>query len=128
MGCCIKGGQVNAKTASSFPLFLCDIHLAGMRFTLTTSIVALAVLAAAAPQPAGKGTGVAIPITKRSNLVNPDKSVNFDALNSHVTSVNAYVVCTVTGTSHSFQRLFLVRFIVVSRIMKRTLGRRTLPL
>lgn len=67
-----------------------------MRFTLATSIVALAVVAAAAPQPVSQGVGMSVPITKRSSLVNGDKSVNVDALNSHVASVKAYVVCTIT--------------------------------
>ncbi|KAF8122505.1 Asp-domain-containing protein [Boletus edulis] len=62
-----------------------------MRFTLATSIVALAVLAAAAPQPAGQRIGMAIPITKRSSLVKADKSVNFDALKSHVAAVKAKI-------------------------------------
>jgi len=61
-----------------------------MRFTLATSIVALAVLTAAAPQPAGEKIGVAIPISKRSGLVNGG-SVNTEALNSHVASTQAYV-------------------------------------
>lgn len=68
-----------------------------MRFTLATSIVALAVLAAAVPQPVVKRTGLAVPITKRSKLVNADKSVDFDALNAHVGSVKAYVLRFVTS-------------------------------
>ncbi|KAH0838841.1 Asp-domain-containing protein [Lanmaoa asiatica] len=63
-----------------------------MRFTLATSIVGLAVLATAAPQPIGQRIGTAIPITKRSGLVNADKSVNFDALNSHIASVRAKIL------------------------------------
>ncbi|KAF8452920.1 acid protease [Boletus edulis BED1] len=62
-----------------------------MRLTLATSIVALAVLAAAVPQPAGQRIGIAIPITKRSSLVNADKGVNFDALKSHVAAVKAKI-------------------------------------
>ncbi|KAH0838858.1 acid protease [Lanmaoa asiatica] len=60
-----------------------------MRITLATSIVALAVLAAAAPQPAGQKTGVAVPIAKRSGFVNADKSVDIEALHSHVASITA---------------------------------------
>jgi cathepsin D len=63
-----------------------------MRFTLATSIVALAVLTAAAPQPGVQNLGVAIPITKRSGLTNADKSVNARALKYHVASAKAYVV------------------------------------
>ncbi|KAF8553168.1 acid protease [Imleria badia] len=62
-----------------------------MRFTLATSIVALAILAAAAPRPAGQKIGIAIPITKRSSLVNDDKSINADALKSHVASIKAKI-------------------------------------
>lgn len=68
-----------------------------MHFTLATSIVALAILAAAAPRPAGQRIGTAIPIAKRSRLVNADNSVNIDALKSHVASVKAYVVCVATS-------------------------------
>lgn len=63
-----------------------------MRFTLATSIVALAVLTAAVPKRAGSKNGVAIAITKRSELTNVDKIVNVRALNSHVASMQAYVV------------------------------------
>lgn len=63
-----------------------------MRFTLPTSLVALAVLAAAVPQPVGQMNGVAIPIAKRSGLLNTDKSVSITALRSHVESTKAYVV------------------------------------
>lgn len=61
-----------------------------MRFTLTTSLVALAVLTAAAPQPAGEKIGLAIPISRRSGLLNA-REVNIEALNSHVVSIRAYV-------------------------------------
>lgn len=74
-----------------------------MHFILATSIVALAVLATAAPQPSAQRAGTAIPITKHSRLVNADKSVNIDALKSHVASVEAYVVCAVT--SHSLKHI-----------------------
>ena len=79
-----------------FPSPICDIHFSRMRFTLATSMVALAILTAAAPQPTGQRIGVAIPITKRSGLVNADKTVNIDALKSHVASIKVYVACTVT--------------------------------
>ncbi|KAF8433778.1 acid protease [Boletus edulis BED1] len=62
-----------------------------MRFTLATSIVVLAVLAAAAPQPTGQGIGMAVPIIKRTSLVNADKSVNLDALKSHVAAFKAKI-------------------------------------
>ena len=63
-----------------------------MSFTLATSIVALAVLTAAVPQPVGEGSGIAIPIAKRSGLTNADGVVSTEALNSHVASTQAYVV------------------------------------
>ena len=66
-----------------------------MRFTLATFVVAQIVLAAAARQPPVRRIGTAIPVTKRSRLVNTDQIVNFDALNSHVIAVKAYVLCTV---------------------------------
>lgn len=62
-----------------------------MRFTLATSLVALAVLVAAAPQPVGQKSGLAIPIMKRSGLANADKSVNTSALQSHMEAARAYV-------------------------------------
>ncbi|KAF9225055.1 acid protease [Gyrodon lividus] len=62
-----------------------------MRFTLTTAIVALHFLIAAAPQPAKQG-GTAIPLSKRSSLVNADKSVNSEALKSHVASTRAKIL------------------------------------
>ncbi|KAF8550135.1 acid protease [Imleria badia] len=62
-----------------------------MWFTLATAVVALAVSAAAAPQTIGRRNSRAIPITKRSGLVNADKSVNFDALHSHLASVKAKI-------------------------------------
>ncbi|KAI9459522.1 acid protease [Boletus coccyginus] len=63
-----------------------------MRFTLVTSIVALAVLTAAAPQPARQRIGIPIPITKRSGLLNTGEGVNIGALNSHVASVKAKII------------------------------------
>lgn len=61
--------------------------------TLTTSIVALAGLAAAAPRPAlVQNAGVAIPITKRSRLVHCDHRVDVEALKSHVAFSKAYVI------------------------------------
>ncbi|KAF9223025.1 acid protease [Gyrodon lividus] len=62
-----------------------------MRFTLTTVIVAQPFLIAAAAQPANQG-GTAIPLFKRSSLVNADKSVNSEALKSHVASTTAKII------------------------------------
>ena len=59
-----------------------------MRFTLATTIIALAVLTKASPHPV---EGVAIPISKRSGLTNTDKTVNIEALDFHVASTRAYV-------------------------------------
>ncbi|KAF9224609.1 Asp-domain-containing protein [Gyrodon lividus] len=63
-----------------------------MRFTLATAITALPVFVTAVPQLAKQG-GMAIPLTlsKGSSLVNADKSVNFEALNSHVASTTAKI-------------------------------------
>ena len=63
-----------------------------MRFTLIPSVVALAVLTAAAPRPA-HNIGMAIPITKRSGSTNGDKSVDIEAVKSHAASIKAYVTC-----------------------------------
>ncbi|KAF8553161.1 acid protease [Imleria badia] len=63
-----------------------------MRFTLATSIVTLAVLAAATPQPVGRNVGLTIPITKRSGLTRADKSVDIEALKSHAASTKAKVL------------------------------------
>ncbi|KAH0838835.1 Asp-domain-containing protein [Lanmaoa asiatica] len=79
-----------------------------MRFTVATSIVALAVLTAAAPQPVEQKIGAAIPIAKRSavGFVNADESVDIEALNSHVASVKAKILRGLenfeknTGASH----------------------------
>ncbi|KAF9221231.1 acid protease [Gyrodon lividus] len=62
-----------------------------MRLTLATVITALPFLVAAAPQPAKQRIGTAIPVSKRSGLVNADKSVNIDALKSHVASTQAKI-------------------------------------
>ncbi|KAH0838840.1 acid protease [Lanmaoa asiatica] len=62
-----------------------------MRITLATFIAALAALAAAVPQPVGQ-PGMAIPISKRSGFVNADKSVDVEALNSHVASITAKIL------------------------------------
>ncbi|KAF9221252.1 Asp-domain-containing protein [Gyrodon lividus] len=77
-----------------------------MRFTLATVIAGLPFLVSAAPQPAKQRIGTAIPISKRSGLVNADKSVNFDALKSHVASTKAKILRGLdnfeknTGASH----------------------------
>jgi cathepsin D len=70
-----------------------------MRITLGTSIVILAVLTAAAPQPGGQNMGMAIPIVKRSGLTNTDKSVCTEALKYHAASTKAYVVFFLCFTS-----------------------------
>ncbi|KAF9220171.1 acid protease [Gyrodon lividus] len=76
-----------------------------MRFILTTVIVALPFFVAVTPQPAQQG-GTAIPLFKRSSLANADKSVNFEALKSHVASTSAKILRgrnnfeKNTGTSH----------------------------
>ncbi|KIJ60518.1 hypothetical protein HYDPIDRAFT_98543 [Hydnomerulius pinastri MD-312] len=77
-----------------------------MRFTLATVIAALPFLVAAVPQPVEQRVGTAIPISKRSTLVNADKSVNLEALKSHVASTKAKVLRGLdafeknTGASH----------------------------
>lgn len=71
-----------------------------MHFTLAALIVALAALAAAAPQHARQRRGQAIPIAKRSALVDADKTVDAHALASYVASVKAYVVHIVTSIPH----------------------------
>ncbi|KAF9218796.1 Asp-domain-containing protein [Gyrodon lividus] len=79
-----------------------------MRFTLATIITALPVFVTAVPQRVKQG-GTTIPLTlsKGSSLVNADKSVNFEALNSHVTSTRAKILRGFdnfeknTGTPHS---------------------------
>lgn len=78
-----------------------------MRVTLATSIVALAVSAGAVPQPVGQRNSRAIPITKRSSLVNADKSVNFDAVHSHLESIKAYVLWAITSypLMHHFSKI-----------------------
>ncbi|KIJ64704.1 hypothetical protein HYDPIDRAFT_89851 [Hydnomerulius pinastri MD-312] len=60
-----------------------------MRFTLATVIAALPFLVVAAPQP---HVSTAIPITKRSSLLNPDGTLNVHALESHVASAKAKVL------------------------------------
>ena len=78
---------------ASHPLLFprCAAKTNSMRFTVATSIVALAVLTAAAPQ-LGQNIGVAIPIAKHSGLTNADKSVSTETLKYHVASTKAYVV------------------------------------
>ncbi|KAF9224584.1 acid protease [Gyrodon lividus] len=64
-----------------------------MRFALARVITALPVFVAAVPQQVKQG-GTAIPLTlsKHLSLVNGDKSVNFEALNSHVASTSAKIL------------------------------------
>ncbi|KAF9218929.1 acid protease [Gyrodon lividus] len=62
-----------------------------MRFALAMVITALPFFVAAAPQPA-KQRGTAIPLSKRSSLVNADKGINFEALNSHIASTTVKIL------------------------------------
>ncbi|KAF9220276.1 acid protease [Gyrodon lividus] len=62
-----------------------------MRFTLATAIVSVPFFVAAAPQPAKQG-GKAIPLFKRSSLVNADMSVNIEALKSDVASTRVKIL------------------------------------
>ncbi|KAF9226157.1 acid protease [Gyrodon lividus] len=80
-----------------------------MHFTLATAITALPFFVAAAPQRVNQGArGTAIPLSKRSSLVNADKSVNLEALKSHVASTKAKILRGFdnfeknTGASHPF--------------------------
>ncbi|KAF9219165.1 acid protease [Gyrodon lividus] len=63
-----------------------------MRFTLVTVSTALTAFVAAAPKRVTQG-GMAIPLalSKRSSLVNADKSVNLEVLKSHVASTGAKI-------------------------------------
>ncbi|KAF9226999.1 acid protease [Gyrodon lividus] len=78
-----------------------------MCFTLAAVITALHFFIAAAPQPT-KQMGTAIALSKRSSVANADKSVNFEALNSHIASTTAKILRGFdhfeknTGTSHPF--------------------------
>ncbi|KAF9221245.1 acid protease [Gyrodon lividus] len=74
----------------SFPP-LQKTSLCGMRFTLATFVTALPLFIAAVPQPAKQG-GTAIPLFKRSSLLNSDNSVNVDPLKSHVASTRAKIL------------------------------------
>ncbi|KAF9220178.1 acid protease [Gyrodon lividus] len=63
-----------------------------MHFTLATAITALPFFVAAAPQRVKQG-GTAIPLFKHSErLVNADKSVDLEALTSHVASTRAKIL------------------------------------
>ncbi|KAF9235755.1 aspartic peptidase domain-containing protein, partial [Melanogaster broomeanus] len=62
-----------------------------MRFTLATVIAALPFFTVAASPPAIQKMGTAIPISKRWRLINDDKTVNLDALKSHVAITAAKV-------------------------------------
>ncbi|KAF9220072.1 acid protease [Gyrodon lividus] len=78
-----------------------------MRFTLAMVITALPFFIAAAPQPT-KQWGTAIPLSQLSSLINADKSVNFEALNSHIAPTTAKILRGFdnfeknTGASHPF--------------------------
>ncbi|KIJ66833.1 hypothetical protein HYDPIDRAFT_85774 [Hydnomerulius pinastri MD-312] len=77
-----------------------------MHFTLASVIAALPFFVAAAPQPVEPTAGTAIPIFKRSTLVNANKTVNVEALKSHVASTKAKIMRGLyafeknTGASH----------------------------
>ncbi|KAF9219675.1 acid protease [Gyrodon lividus] len=62
-----------------------------MRFTLETVIAALPLFITAAPRHA-KQRGAAVPLSKLSSPVNADKSVNFEALNSHIAATTAKIL------------------------------------
>ncbi|KAF9226977.1 acid protease [Gyrodon lividus] len=62
-----------------------------MHFTLAGAITSLPFCVAAALQRVDQG-GIAIPLFKRSSLVNTDKSVNFGVLNSDVASTRAEIL------------------------------------
>ncbi|KAF9226071.1 Asp-domain-containing protein [Gyrodon lividus] len=62
-----------------------------MHFTLATAIAVLPFVVAAIPQGVKQG-GTAIQLSKRSSLVNADKSVNFEVLKSHVASTRAKIL------------------------------------
>jgi hypothetical protein len=90
--------------------------------TITTFVIVLlaATLTDAAPQPKRKSKGIPIPLTKRSSSIflHPDNTVNFDAVEAHAASVSAYVVdAKITICLYD---LFLARWSVAWRIMKRT--------
>ncbi|KAF9220427.1 acid protease [Gyrodon lividus] len=66
-----------------------------MHFTLVTALTALPFFVAASPQRVKQeARGTAIPLYKRSSLVNAnvDKSVNLQALNSHVASTRTKIL------------------------------------
>ncbi|KAF9219066.1 Asp-domain-containing protein [Gyrodon lividus] len=79
-----------------------------MRFTFATVITAWPVFIAASPQGVKQG-GTAIPLAlyKNSSLINADKSVNSEALKSHVASTTAKILRGLdnfernTGVPHS---------------------------
>ncbi|KAF9220337.1 acid protease [Gyrodon lividus] len=62
-----------------------------MRFTLATVITALPLFITAAPRLA-KQRGTAVPLSKLSSLVVADQSVNFEALNSHISATTAKIL------------------------------------
>jgi hypothetical protein len=62
-----------------------------MRFSLSTAIFPLAVLAAAVPKPVVKSNHIAIKLTKHAPFPNPHNTVtvDLDVLKAHVASLNA---------------------------------------
>ncbi|KAF9226025.1 Asp-domain-containing protein [Gyrodon lividus] len=80
-----------------------------MQFTLAMAATVLPYFVAAIPQRVKQGArGTAIPLSKRSSLVNANKSANLEALNSHAASTTAKILRgfdnfqknTGTSTSH----------------------------
>ncbi|KAF9228884.1 acid protease [Gyrodon lividus] len=64
-----------------------------MHFTLAMAITSLQFFVAASPQRVKQGArGIAIPLSKRPPRVNANKSVNFEALDSHVASTRAKIL------------------------------------
>ncbi|KAF9220318.1 acid protease [Gyrodon lividus] len=68
-----------------------------MRFTLATVITALPLFIAAAARPA-KQRGRAVPLSKLSSLIVADQSINFEALNSHISATTAFFGTISIGT------------------------------
>ncbi|KAF9220430.1 acid protease [Gyrodon lividus] len=78
-----------------------------MHFTLAMAITALPLFVAASPQRVKQGArGTVVPLSKRPPLVNANKSVKFEALNSRVASTRAKILRGLdnfekhTGASH----------------------------
>ncbi|KAF9219391.1 acid protease [Gyrodon lividus] len=89
-----------------------------MHFTFATAITTLLSFVAATPQRVKQG-GSAIPLSQRSSLVNADKTVNLETLDSHAASTRVKILrglCNFeknTGASHP---------VTVKRAQKRASG------